>query len=93
MTAELVVPAIVFLAHESAKVNGQIFGAYSGRVGRVITGAVPGYYDANMTVETLRDNWDVAVGGVEDVLIPAELLEAGPLLTEAAMKNRENAPQ
>lgn len=93
MTSELVVPAIVFLAHESAKVNGQIFGAYSGRVGRVITGAVPGYYDANMTVETLRDNWDVAVGDVEDVLIPAELLEAGPLLTEAAMKNRENAPQ
>lgn len=91
MRTELVVPAIVFLAHESAKVNGQIFGVYSGRVGRTITGAVPGFYDADMTVETLRDNWDVALGEVPDILIPAELLQAGPVLTEAAIRNRDKA--
>lgn len=89
MKSELVVPAVVFLAHESAKVSGEIFEAFSGRVGRVITGEVPGFYDPDLTVETLRYNWDIAVGDTQDIIIPVGTLESGPQLTEAAIRHRD----
>jgi NAD(P)-dependent dehydrogenase (short-subunit alcohol dehydrogenase family) len=54
MKAELVVPAVILLAHDSASVTGQTFEAFSGRVGRYVSGAVPGFHDPELTVESSR---------------------------------------
>lgn len=85
MKVELAVPAVVLLAHDSVSVTGQTFETASGRVGRVVTGAVPGFYDAELTVESLSAHWAVAVGDNGGLLVPPDAMRASSSLLEAAM--------
>lgn len=59
--ASQLAPAVVWLAHEDAKVNGEVLGA-QGRVTTLILNAesqgFQGSSDGKWTVEVVRDNWD-----------------------------------
>ncbi len=54
----LVSPVVAFLVHEDCPVTGRIFSAAGGRVGEVFIGACQGLFDANLTVEAVRDGFD-----------------------------------
>jgi NAD(P)-dependent dehydrogenase (short-subunit alcohol dehydrogenase family) len=54
---EEVVPAGVFLAHESCPVTGEIFTSTGSCVARLFIGATRGYTERGMSLETIRDHW------------------------------------
>jgi hypothetical protein len=50
---ELCTPAVVWLAHESCDVNGRVYQAHGGRVAEVAVGEPEGFWDLDMTPESL----------------------------------------
>jgi len=54
---EMVTPIVVFLASEDCDVTGEIFSTAGGQVSRFFIGRTPGYYNPQMTVEDIRDNF------------------------------------
>lgn len=51
-----VAPTVLWLAHKSTQLNGEIFSSSSGKVARVGMVVGGGWFDANHTPEDLRDN-------------------------------------
>lgn len=66
---EMVAPTVLWLAHPSTQINGEVFSASSGKVARVgfVVGA--GYFNPYHGPEDLRDHVD-AVCGLRDFLEP-----------------------
>jgi len=54
---EMVSPLVAFLAHEECPVSGQVFSVGGGRVAQVFIGEAQGYFNADLTMEDVRDNW------------------------------------
>ncbi len=54
--ASMVSPTVLWLAHRSTKVNGDIYSTSSGKVSRVAFIVGEGYFNPNHDVEDLRDN-------------------------------------
>lgn len=52
----IVAPAVLWLAHRSTKVTGQVISASSGKVACLQIGLTGGYFDPRHTPEDLRDN-------------------------------------
>jgi NAD(P)-dependent dehydrogenase (short-subunit alcohol dehydrogenase family) len=51
-------PLVALLAHETCPVNGEVFTAGGGRVGRLFFGETLGYVNPDLTAESLRENFD-----------------------------------
>lgn len=51
-----VAPAVLFLAHEGCPVTGEILSAGLGRVARVFTATVPGYYSDELDCQAVFEN-------------------------------------
>jgi hypothetical protein len=58
LTPELVTPTVTFLAHEDCPVSGEVYSVGGGRVARVFVGVTPGFFDADLTAESVRDHFD-----------------------------------
>ncbi|MFK0286565.1 SDR family NAD(P)-dependent oxidoreductase [Streptomyces sp. NPDC090499] len=57
MPTRLTSPAVAVLAHESCPVNGQVVAVGGGRVALVFVAETLGYYDRDLTPESLVQNW------------------------------------
>ena len=55
---EAIAPAVLWLAHRSTRINGEIFSTSSGKVGRLGFVVGEGYFDPHHAPEDLRDNAD-----------------------------------
>ena len=55
---KLVAPIVAWLVHEDCPVTGEIYSAAGGRIARMFIGLTEGYYNANLTVEDVRDHFD-----------------------------------
>jgi NAD(P)-dependent dehydrogenase (short-subunit alcohol dehydrogenase family) len=55
---EFVAPLFVWLAHEACRVSGEAFGAFGGHVGRFMVGETEGFWDLELSAESIRENWD-----------------------------------
>ena len=53
-----VAPIVAWLAHDDCPTTGEIFSVGGGRVARVFIAEAPGYFNASISVEDIRDNWD-----------------------------------
>jgi NAD(P)-dependent dehydrogenase (short-subunit alcohol dehydrogenase family) len=53
----LVSPLVAYLAHDDCPVTGQLFSVGGGRVAQVFLGETKGYYNPDLTMEQVRDNW------------------------------------
>jgi NAD(P)-dependent dehydrogenase (short-subunit alcohol dehydrogenase family) len=58
---ELVAPAVVVLASEQCPVTGKVLDVTGGRVGSSFLGTVTGYYDRNLTPESILASWPLPV--------------------------------
>lgn len=67
--AEIVSPTVLWLAHRSTSVNGEIFSTSSGKVARVAFVVGEGWFDPDHTPEDLRDNTQ-AISELGDFLEP-----------------------
>ena len=83
MHPELVTPIVAYLAHEDCPVTGEIFSAAGGRVARIFIGACLGYYNKNLTVEDVRDNF-AKIEDMTDFLVPRSAMEEMGLLMKVA---------
>lgn len=84
---EAVSPTVLWLAHRSTSVNGEIFSTSSGKVARVAFVVGQGYFNPDYTPEDLRDNIET-VRELGDYLDPTstvdELALIPPLFTGSA---------
>jgi NAD(P)-dependent dehydrogenase (short-subunit alcohol dehydrogenase family) len=55
---KLVSPIVAWLAHEDCPVTGEIYSAAGGRIARMFIGLTQGYYNAKLTLEDVRDNFE-----------------------------------
>jgi NAD(P)-dependent dehydrogenase (short-subunit alcohol dehydrogenase family) len=58
---DLVAPAIVVLASEQCPVAGKVLDVTGGRVGSSFVGTVTGYYDRNLTPESILASWPLPI--------------------------------
>jgi NAD(P)-dependent dehydrogenase (short-subunit alcohol dehydrogenase family) len=58
LSPELVTPIVTYLAHEDCPVTGEVYSVGGGRVARIFVGVTPGHFDADLTPEGVRDNFD-----------------------------------
>ena len=66
MGADLVAPAVGWLAHESCSVTGEMFIALAGRVARAVVAESPGVYRPSWTVDEVSEH----LAGIRDVSEP-----------------------
>ena len=55
---KLVTPIVAWLVHEDCPVTGEIYSAAGGRIARMFIGLTPGYYNPELTLEDVRDNFE-----------------------------------
>ncbi|MGI8686781.1 MAG: SDR family NAD(P)-dependent oxidoreductase [Acidimicrobiales bacterium] len=80
----VVSPVVAWLCHEDCPVSGEVFAVGGGRVSRFFTGLTPGYFDPDLTVEKVRDNFDT-VRAEEGYTTPGSLMdELAELFTRLA---------
>ena len=71
---ELISPIVAFLAHEDCPVSGEVYSVGGGRVARVFIGETPGYFNANLTMEYVRNNFE-QIRNEEGYIVPANISE------------------
>ena len=76
---KLVSPVVAFLAHEDCPVSGQVFSAAGGRVAQIFIGETQGIFDADLSVEAIRDRWD-EVCDQRGFVVPSQAMEELALL-------------
>jgi NAD(P)-dependent dehydrogenase (short-subunit alcohol dehydrogenase family) len=54
----LVSPIVAWLVHEDCPVTGEIYSAAGGRIARFFIGMTSGYYNPELSLEDVRDNFD-----------------------------------
>ncbi|MEN3220175.1 SDR family NAD(P)-dependent oxidoreductase [Mycolicibacterium porcinum] len=70
MGANLVAPAVGWLAHESCSVTGEFFVAIAGRIARAVVAESPGVYQPSWTVEQVDEQIDAIRDLSEPVIFP-----------------------
>ena len=88
MPTELVAPAAAYLIHESCDCTGRVFEVLCGRVGELFMGNTIGLYDRELTIEKVRDNWDIVTDRTGYRVLPRgdQNTEVIMLAAEAAAK-------
>ncbi|CRZ18651.1 SDR family NAD(P)-dependent oxidoreductase [Mycolicibacterium neworleansense] len=70
MGADLVAPAVGWLAHESCSVSGEFFVAIAGRIARAVVAESPGVYQPSWTVEQVGEQVEAIRDLSEPVIFP-----------------------
>lgn len=70
MGADLVAPAVGWLAHETCSVTGEFFVAIAGRIARAVVAESPGVYQPSWTVEEVGEQIDHVRDMSEPVVFP-----------------------
>lgn len=70
MGADLVAPAVGWLAHETCSVTGEFFVAIAGRIARAVVAESPGMYQPSWTVEEVGEQMDRIRDISEPVIFP-----------------------
>lgn len=77
MPAEIVSPAVAFLAHERCPVTGECLESMGGKVNRFYFAATEGYVDPNLTIESIGAHWDKVFDGAAGNVVPMGILSSG----------------
>jgi NAD(P)-dependent dehydrogenase (short-subunit alcohol dehydrogenase family) len=74
LSPELVTPIVTYLAHEECDVTGEVYSVGGGRVARIFVGVTSGYFAADLTPESVRDNFE-QIRKEDGYEVPANLNE------------------
>jgi NAD(P)-dependent dehydrogenase (short-subunit alcohol dehydrogenase family) len=77
MPAEIVSPAVAFLAHEDCPVSGECLESMGGKVNRFYLAATEGYVDPKLTIESIGAHWDEVFEGAAGNVVPIGILSSG----------------
>jgi NAD(P)-dependent dehydrogenase (short-subunit alcohol dehydrogenase family) len=67
-----IAPIVAWLCHEDCEVTGEIYSASGGRVARFFIGLTHGYYNPELTLEDVRDNFE-QIRDETDYIVPANM--------------------
>ncbi|SEH64594.1 NAD(P)-dependent dehydrogenase, short-chain alcohol dehydrogenase family [Mycolicibacterium rutilum] len=70
MGADLVAPAVGWLAHESCSVTGEVLIALAGRIARAVVAETPGVYRPSWSVEQVGEDIDAIRDTTDPVVFP-----------------------
>jgi NAD(P)-dependent dehydrogenase (short-subunit alcohol dehydrogenase family) len=70
MGAELVAPAVGWLAHETCSITGEILVALAGRVAKVVIAETPGVYRPSWSIEDVAEAWPAISDTTSTVTFP-----------------------
>jgi NAD(P)-dependent dehydrogenase (short-subunit alcohol dehydrogenase family) len=79
LTTAKVSPAVLYLAHESCSLNGELLSVAAGRVARICSITAPGFYSEEPTSEQVADNLD-RVMDPTNYIVPAKSMDQYKLL-------------
>lgn len=79
---DYVAPLVTFLAHESCDATGRLFSVGGGRVAEVFIGECKGFVDANLSPESVRDNWST-ICDRDGYAVPAQIAEETKMFVDA----------
>jgi NAD(P)-dependent dehydrogenase (short-subunit alcohol dehydrogenase family) len=79
LTTEKVSPAVLYLAHESCTLSGELLSVAAGRVARICAITAPGFYSDAPTSEQVADNL-ATVMDPTDYIVPAKSMDQYKLL-------------
>ena len=77
-----VAPLVTYLSHESCEATGRIFSVGGGRVAEIFIGECTGYTDAELSPESIRDNWST-VCDRDGHVVPAHIGEETKMFVDA----------
>ncbi len=83
---EEITPTVCYLAHEDCPVTGEVYSVAGGSVSRFFIGRTPGYFNADLTVEDVRDNLG-QIRAEEGYTVPHGISEELGLLLEVFKNN------
>lgn len=78
---EKVTPVVTYLVSEECEVSGEVYSVAGGAVSRFFIGRTPGYYNADLTVEDVRDNF-AQIRAEEGYTVPAGINDELRILLE-----------
>jgi len=87
---DLVAPAVVVLASEQCPVAGKVLDVAGGRVGSFFVGVVTGYYDRELTPESILESWPLPVDRDEYSVFDTSMTYMGVVMEEAKAKGAKN---
>lgn len=79
---DYVAPLVTFLAHELCDATGRVFSVGGGRVAEVFIGECQGFTDANLSPESVRDNWST-ICDRDGYAVPAQIAEETKMFVDA----------
>lgn len=79
LTTAKVSPAVLYLAHESCRLNGETLSVAAGRVARICAITAPGFYSDEPTSEQIAENLD-AVMDPTGYIVPGKSMDQYKLL-------------
>ncbi|MEC7665529.1 MAG: SDR family oxidoreductase [Actinomycetota bacterium] len=79
---DYVAPLVTYLAHESCDATGRVFSVGGGRVAEVFIGECQGFTDANLSPESVRDNWST-ICDRDGYAVPAQIAEETKMFVDA----------
>ena len=82
MSPEQVSPIVAYLCHDDCPVSGEIYSAAAGRVGRIFIAACVGYFDKELSIEKIRDNFE-QIRNEEGYQVPKNATEEMGLMMQA----------
>ena len=71
---EYISPVVAYLAHQDCPVSGEIFSVGGGRVARIFIGETQGYFNPALSMEDVRDHFDV-IRDQDGYAVPANIGE------------------
>jgi NAD(P)-dependent dehydrogenase (short-subunit alcohol dehydrogenase family) len=58
LAPEYISPIVAWLAHEDCPVTGEVYSCGGGRIARIFIGETQGYFNKDLTLESVRDNFE-----------------------------------
>ena len=79
---DYVAPLVTFLAHESCDATGRVFSVGGGRVAEIFIGECQGFTDADLSPESVRDNWST-ICDRDGYAVPAQIADETKMFVDA----------
>ena len=74
LAPDFIAPVVAYLAHEECPVSGEVYSVGGGRVARVFIAETQGYFNAKLSIEDVRENFET-IRNEDGYVVPANIAE------------------
>lgn len=74
LAPDFIAPVVAYLAHEECPVSGEVYSVGGGRAARIFIAETQGYFNAKLSIEDVRDNFE-KIRDEDGYVVPANIGE------------------